>query len=124
MSKKRINPDSIHEYSEISKHIIGTKKKIMEIVNKPIIIWRFQIAPSVYREEDEDPNKEYVKMLITFQDDKSQQKYVVGTSSYYIVNDLKFITNDNMPMKTTVLHKLMEGKFTPDGKPKYMYTLS
>lgn len=108
MVDNNFNLNDIPTYSSITSKVYGQKKKINEVINQSIIVWKFEVRASVYRDEDAEPNKEYAKILFSYEN-RPDKKYVLGTSSYYIIDDLKVLC-DKLPMRTIIIRKQLPRK--------------
>lgn len=121
MTDKEVSLESIPKYSDISSRIHGDFIKIANLVDKPIIIWKFEIHDSIYRKEDKDPNKNYMKIQFSYED-RPKERYVTGTSSYYLIEDIEAAKN-YLPFRTTIVHRPLPKK-SPDERTRYAYILS
>lgn len=121
MTSNEFSLDRIPEYSKVVNKITGEFVKIISLVDVPIIIWRFEIYNSVYRKDDNDPNKNYMKILFSYQA-KPESKFVTGTSSYYLIADIEGV-QEHLPIRATITHRPL-AKRTIDNKIKYAYVLS
>lgn len=115
------NIQNIPKYSEICNKITGEHVKIASLLDVPIIIWRFQVKTSIYRKEDNDPNKEYMQFQFSYESDPDR-KYVSGTSSYYLIADLREIES-SLPVRTVISNKQLPRR-TPEERIRYAYVLT
>lgn len=116
-----ITIDKIPRYSDLSSRIHGDKVKIATLVGVPIVIWKFDIRDSIYRKDDKDPNKNYVRIEFSFESDITR-RYVTGTSSYYLIEDLQSVQK-NLPIRATIVHQQLRRR-NPTEKIRYAYILN
>lgn len=116
-----ITLNDIPDYSAVSQHIIGTPVKIKDVIGCPIVIWRFELTESRYRHEDGDPEKLYMKILFSYEKDLNH-KFVMGTSSYYVINDIRSV-QQSLPVRTTIIHSPLPIK-PGSTQQRYAYRLS
>lgn len=121
MADKEFSLESIPKYSDISSKVHGEFIKMANLIDTPIIIWKFEIHDSIYRKDDKDPNKNYMKIQFSYQS-SPKERYVTGTSSYYLISDIEAVTS-YLPIRTTIVHRALPKK-SPDEKTRYAYILS
>lgn len=119
--KEKLDLENIPRFSEVSKRIVGDFIKVAKLVDVPIIIWRFEVQDSIYRESDKDPNKQYMKIQFSYES-KPQERLVTGTSSYYLIEDVEGI-EDKLPVRATIVHRELPKKRI-DEKIRYAYMLT
>ena len=80
---------------------IGDSIPMKKILGKSIILHDFKIGPSNYKGERLD-------LQITYDDDKR----VVWTSSIGLIETIKLIPNEQLPITTTIVEENERFKFT------------
>lgn len=83
------------------KNFIGDSIPMKKILGKSIILHDFKIGPSNYKGERLD-------LQITYDDDKR----VVWTSSTGLIDTIKLISKEHLPITTTIVEENERFKFT------------
>lgn len=122
MNNTRICIEDIPRYADVSHRVIGNQTvKVSDLLDVPIVIWKFEVLDSIYRKKDKDPNKHYMKFQFSYEKDPGP-RFVAGTSSYYLISDVEEV-REFIPIRATIRHKELPKKSSED-KARYAYVLS
>jgi hypothetical protein len=104
MNRPKQEDNQCHKFSDFAKadshlYLDGEKMKIMDILNREIVIRKYQITPSKYN----DKSVECLKLQFTFPGE--EKHYVVFTGSRIIASQMRENADGNMPFLTTIIKR-------------------